>query len=609
MNTTSDSPTRTTALLHSVAHRRAAFVGLVTASLLFTSSAASSAQNRWDTRGPVWTTWWRSEREAILEAHPRSRYARAIDAPARERLQSVLESLPASREEPELVARTLVARARAVEYEGSEAGVRVCAAARERLESGSPIVGAAARIALGLAGGPVEAELLSTHAMGTRALMSSSRSPETEDLYRAHATFALGVHGARTDIPSRAAYVVSALKSVLHAEGSSALARRAAILGLGMTPARELATEPVHGQALAVLLQIAEDTGRPADDRALAVGAAARHAAVLESSLRKTAIERVLALLEEKNGAPVSIQAGVATALGAMVHLGDDAHDVSARQILWRFVANSAPEVRVPAILALGQIASGDGADDGERGDKRTIRERLRSGLEAGRAEFRPWFGLALARLECELASRESGVEKQRHASRILLEAQLAEAELPEHVGAWSIAVGVLGSMDSAPKVRQLFTTTTDVDARGYTAVALGLVGQPTDFGALIAQLTTNRTPLDGGTSFAIALGALGTGDLLPQLVKVRDQELMPWAIDTTMEAVARIGGAKAIEALAIWASDKAAPTARRAAAVRALGWIADEHRDRWQAAAGTCVTLLRSVDFGGPAVGLLDHE
>jgi len=604
-----NSPTRAAASIRSALAARAAWIALA-AMLLLTATTAHGAHGRWDTRGPAWTTWWRGEHAAILASHPRSRYERRLDAPSHARVLAMLESLRLNRDQPDLLARILVARARAVLVDDGKSGAAICAEARERLESKSAVVGAAARIALGLAGGPLEAELLSAHALGTESPMSSSmRAPEIEELYRAHAAYALGVHGARTESPSRAAYVVSSLKSVLHAEGSSALTRRAAILGLAIAPARELSSELVHSQALAVLLHVAEDTERPADERGLAAGAIPNHATVLDARTRKMAIERMLVLLDEKAREPVLVQAGVTTALGGMVDLGDEGHDSTARQLLWRLVANGAADVRPPAILALARIASGDGVDDGERGDKRPIRERLLLGLEKGRPELRPWFGLALARLECDLAAREDGVEKRRHATRLLLESGLVDARLPEHVGAWSIAIGILGSMDSATLVRGLLDKTVDIDARGHVAAALGLLGQPADFGPLLAQLATDRTPLDGGASFAVGLGVLATTEFLPRLVTARSAELAPWAADALAHAVARVGDAKAIEALAIWAGDLEAPSDRRAAAVHALGRLADAKRDRWQASAGACTAVLRGTELGVGSIGLLDHD
>jgi HEAT repeat protein len=490
----------------------------------------------------------------------------------------------------------------------SEDGESKFAAEIERfLTSGSQELAETAAVALGILANDANAELLiALMANDTAALRNVHGLPITGDIAtrtRAFAAYGLGLIGHRSASEAARARINAACVALLDGEGRTMGTRDvqvACLTSIGLSPLPLAITSQIAGPGLctrsdqlAWLVQYYLDERNNFLIRAHAPVAMGRllHG-VDDAALEATVGKQLMADLSEHAGKQVEIQQSCALALGRIGDCDDDPLDAEIRAALMAvpgFLADQ--QTRNFALIALAQVAGrpGNGAGDpiaavlsGE--EEQNPRSFLASQLKRGKRSAVPWAALAIAVLERSLddAQSLSSGEMKR-----LLREVLAEAKSPEQVGAFAIACGIVRDQAARDVLIENLDEERDVEARGYTAVALGLMGERSAIAPIQSIVEKSKYQPELLKSAAIALGLLGDEDLVPTLVGMLEQPSGLSAQAAISSALGFIGDARSLPPLVKMLQDSEKTDLARAFAAAALGIVADKEPLPWNTKIG----------------------
>lgn len=198
-----------------------------------------------------------------------------------------------------------------------------------------------------------------------------------------------------------------------------------------------------------------------------------------------------------------------------------------------------------------------------------------------GKYSERPYGALALGLVGKAIGDRPSIVEYgefRLHSIEALREG-LKETKMDRRSrGAFAIALGILQDEGSKADLKALVADKSeDKELRGYSAVALGLIGIPdTDVVKVIKDALKERSSEELRQQTAIALGLLQTPDTIPTLIQeIKDADSQN-VLGQVVLALAKIGDARAIDPLIEILEDTQRPDLTRALATAGLGLIGD---------------------------------
>jgi len=424
---------------------------------------------------------------------------------------------------------------------------------------------------------------------------------------RAFAAFGLGLIGntARDEMRAR---IVEALIGFLEGDArtqASADVAVACLTSLGLTPLPvDLAAGPVDvsdgwtrpevvvslADQVRYLMSFYEDRdGRGFLVRAHVPTAVGRllAAAPDDSWLRDAVIARFVADLDEFSGEAREVQQSCVQALGQLADCDDDPGDVRIRAALMAIADGSLADqqARNYALIALGRAGgrAGHGAGDPFAALAGPARANPRSfligKLARAKSAARPWAALALAVLE------RSRIDAGRQPSadvRAALRTALKDARSPVEIGGLAVAVGIAQDAAAGEVLRAQLKRTADDEARGFCALALGLVGDQAavqSIEELIAKAKYRPHLLKAG---AIGLGLLGDKAIVPELVSMLEQASALSAQAAIASALGFIGDERSVDPLIALLADEAKTDLARGFAAAALGIVADKERLPW---------------------------
>lgn len=201
-----------------------------------------------------------------------------------------------------------------------------------------------------------------------------------------------------------------------------------------------------------------------------------------------------------------------------------------------------------------------------------------------GRYSERPYGALALGLIGRSIGEKPSIVEygEFRMHSIEALRDGLKETKMDRRSrGAFAIALGMLQDEGSKAELKALVADKSeDKELRGYSAVALGLIGIPDpDVVKVIKDALRERSSEELRQQTAIALGLLQSPDTVPTLLKEMQEADSQNVLGQVVLALAKIGDSRAIQPLVDILNDTSRPDLTRALACAGLGLIGDLER------------------------------
>ncbi|MCC7013756.1 MAG: HEAT repeat domain-containing protein [Planctomycetes bacterium] len=425
---------------------------------------------------------------------------------------------------------------------------------------------------------------------------------------RAFAAYGLGLIGNRSSKPENQSTIVSTLAKVV--DGSEKFAQRdvpvACVVSMGLIPMpiddaamaapvdlKDIGKKPRNAEIKTRLDQVLWLMSYYADEnqdfmvRAHVPRAIAQllsdvpmaSAKSLKTAVAKRFLEDITKLSKERD----EIKQSCIIALGQLGDCDKDEIDVEIRKGLVEAKELANEMAKNFALIALGQASGrpGDGEDPvaGLSEGKKGARSFLQEQLAKGKSNTKAWSALALGVMERSLADA-----KQQTSSDVRSEVRraLKESKTPMEVGAYAVSVGIMQDGDSKDALREKLDSITDDDARGYTAIGLGLVNDRSSIEAIQGLITKSRYKPDLLKSAAIGLGLLGDKTLVDSLVAMLAEAQGLSSQAAISSALGFIGDARSVEPLIQMLQDKQKTENARGFAAAALGIVADKEALPW---------------------------
>ncbi|HUR27915.1 MAG TPA: HEAT repeat domain-containing protein [Planctomycetota bacterium] len=482
---------------------------------------------------------------------------------------------------------------------------------QKRLPSSSQELSETAAVALGIMGSRENIPVLSAVLENDVARLKELGVPQQGNVSvrtRAFAAYGLGLIGHRASDYDRLV-INSTLRKLLDGEGRGMAHRdvpAACLTAIGLTPlqvdARELDPEfaaktnakdmldSLQDQ-VRYLLAYYDDESNNAMTRAqvpTALGRLLRGADIPSDFPERTVVAKALMRSLDDSKTDNSMQQSCILALGVIGDCDEDALDKSIRTALMHVKeATADQQARRFALIALAQAAGQPGKGQGDpihgvntRESQENARRYLTGELN-GRGPARPWAALALAVLERSLAD---SMEAASNDSKLVLRTSLDLARSPDELGALSIACGIARDTGAKDILLKHLESVHDIEARGFTAVALGLLDEQTAIAPLTEIARRSKYQADLLRSAAIGLGLLGDKELVPDLIEMLSGATSLSSQAAISKALGTIGDVRSITPLVgLLRSPDATDLARAFGAV-ALGIVADKEDLPWNA-------------------------
>jgi len=312
--------------------------------------------------------------------------------------------------------------------------------------------------------------------------------------------------------------------------------------------------------------------------------------------LKKLVAETLLVALDPRKGRGYEeeIQQSVCLALGLLGDCDNDKVDEAIREALLNAHNDQQRQAKNFALIALGKIGSRDGEEFQPAGDdpaaapvpsedpsaaRTDIAKHLVSRLSNGKSGEEHWAGLGIGVLAWNLNEQKLAVDK---GTLLPLLAALDKSKAVEDIGAFSISNGIAGNPESRPRLRELLAKTSDPVARGYVALALGLLNAQDALEEIKAIVEQSEYKPDLLKQAAIALGLLGDKNTVTTLVTMLGEAKSLATQASLASALGFIGDKRSVIPLVeMLENTTMTPTARGFAAV-ALGIVADKEPLPW---------------------------
>ncbi|MEW6073004.1 MAG: HEAT repeat domain-containing protein [Planctomycetota bacterium] len=563
-----------------------------------------------------WQWWWEFNKEPYLavRAHQRTagvesgsdgfylgrgrrvRRARADRRPTEvqvvEQILPALQAALAARDSNDMVTGALLGIARIGNDRPGPERAALETAILPHLQEPNRQLAEIAALALGLLGHDPSVLVLGELVLDTESGRRAAGAHEVPVRLRAFAAYGLGILGARTENEDVRRYAVHALRRALEGAGTAspdlAVACASALGRIPLTwsgaadpGAAPIASSGREGQ-IAFLRGIVGDENAHRFVRA----AAATSLAFLlvapgegcPAALAAEVGEEIREDLATRRKVPRELRQSAAIALGILADGDGDPFDARARRALFAAAREAGDEgTRRFALISLSRVAVRPGR--GEAVEAEAVRTEILRFLGGGGAETRRWAALALALLE---RGRGAGEAVPAPAVVQALHICTADANAPADCGAFATATGLLGDPSGVDELFLQLGAQDEEVARGYVAVALGLLQVPSALAPLqeVAQEATYQPWLLRGA--AIALGMLGDPDVVDVLLEKLAASQSISAQASIAQALGRIGDDRTVEPLLALLTDARGTSGSRAFAAVALGLVADEDLLPW---------------------------
>ncbi len=303
-------------------------------------------------------------------------------------------------------------------------------------------------------------------------------------------------------------------------------------------------------------------------------------------NLRGLVARRLMQDVTKLSKAKQEIQQSCVIALGQIGDCDDQDLDKEIRAALMAAREELASNLMAKnfAAIALAQAASrpGSGANPMAGLDpkaKENVRKYFQETFSKAKSVYRPWVALAVGVLE-------RGVQDNKYTSSVEMAAMvreaLREAKQPSEVGAFAIALGIMKDVGGKEVLRDKLNNISDDDARGFNAVALGLIDDRESIELIQGVIKKSKYRPNLLKSAAIGLGILGDKSVVEELVTMLDSATGMASQAAISSALGFIGDSRSIDPLIAMLKDKQKTDNARGFAAVALGIVADKEELPW---------------------------
>ncbi len=306
---------------------------------------------------------------------------------------------------------------------------------------------------------------------------------------------------------------------------------------------------------------------------------------------------------------PQAVKNSAIMALGLMGDADGEDVDRWIRAELKRQAAKGGPLSKRFALMSLAEVGSRRGQGEDLWSASNEVRMELMSHLSRAKRDIRPWAGLALGVFGYQRAIQ--GQELDSNVDRSL--AKIAKkSKTASDLGAYSVALGLRKSKTGTDLLTAKLTSTKDTIARSYVALGLGLSGNKVAVATLQDTLeTSDREPLVQSRT-GLALGLLGDSAVVEELTRRLEKTHSREKRASIATALGFIGDKRSLDALIALlekkgANNNASPT--RDAAMLAIGYMSDRTRTPWRSvlAHGTNYLAETRTLLNGKSTGVLN--
>ena len=511
----------------------------------------------------------------------------------------------------------MIALAKIGDAKGEDGKSAMADAIKRFLPSGSQELSETAAVALGILANRENIELLSAVLNDDLSKLRALGVPQTDKVTtrtRAFAAYGLGLIGFKASNDDRLT-INATLRKILDGEGKGMAQRDiqvACLTSIGLTPidlnpddkAGEDVKKPKAPASLSsrqdqlrYLLSYYKDEANNYLIRAHAPTAMGRLLTTGELSsdfgFRDVVANVLVESLSKESKDQDFMKQSCALALGVIGDSDEDPTDKAIRAALMKVKDDlSDQQVRNFALIGLAQASgrAGHGAGDpiygvNAKDKKDNARSFLLNELGKGKSNVKPWSGLAIAVMEREL---DDAKQASSPDAKLALRSALAESKSPEDIGAFAISCGLVKDTGAKDALIHNLDTVRDVEARGYTAIGLGLMDEQSAIAPIQDIVKKAKYSPDLLKSAAIALGLLGDKQLVPDLVEMLKTSTGLASQAAISSALGYIGDSRSVEPLIkdLMQNQEVTALARAFGAV-ALGIIADKEPFPWNSKIG----------------------
>lgn len=566
-----------------------------------------------------WSHWWRFNRslytrrgEALYGAGPGVQgMAPDVDFLREEVVPALLTVLEREKDKDLLIAALMALGKFGLDAPDTPRGPVLSSqeAITKMIEHGNLEVSESAVIALGMLGTLDVAQPLVQIMKGESG---HTRRKQVSRRMRALAAYGLGVVGRRTAAEAVRAYCVHHLvESINHLDSVSPDVGVACVIALGMVRLRP-ATDGIapdraapppsasrQGQ-VGYLLELLG--GSKVESRVLAyVPVALARLAADQPGLRDGVAQDLIARLALRSKEAQEIRLGCVQALGLLGNSDQTSMDAAIRSRLMELARDGDRLERSVSLVALGRIGGRSGG--GLPGDAAvTLRNYLMGRLESGQTNQKPWAALGLGLLERgRAAAGQPPALGTLHSMRHLL----TKPASPDLAGSLCIALGLAGDKEATGELLRR-ASKGDEFTRGNAMIALGLLRAPEARNLLWAVTQDTQRPLLAHKG-ALALALLRDRQIQSALYAESTKARFIVYQVAALYSLAYVGDGQSLAHLYSILTGRRQSENARAAAVAAMGIIADKDLVPWNHAIGWDAnwwkapkTLLDPVDRRG---------
>lgn len=526
-----------------------------------------------------------------------------------ERIFSALvRSVSTNAEENDIVTACLIALSRLGDPVREDGCSTLAPILREHLSSKIAEVSESAALALGILGHPdgthILVGLLDGAEPGSQLIGSSSVAYRT----RAFSAYGLGLIGAQTANDALRRSIVASLAA--HADvrlETNLEVRVASTIALGLVPLERFSSPKDGGLTsrttqVDFLIDVLSSSKETDLVRAHAPRALAKlvQAPPLPQKCEDLRTRVAAELLRVESDASATLRQGIALALGEIGDNDTQEIDRSIRRLLQEIAQEGGePQTVNFAILALGKCLARFGSGDVDEKDFQDAEQFLMRELAVGRGGRDHWAGLALGLVgraflavdRPELPARTGKALRQR----------LSHERSADSIGAFSVALGLQRDRDASRLLCDRLEEVRDPAARGYVALALGMIEERGALAKIREVLMDSRSKPELLNQAAVALGLLRDKDLVPELCGMLASAGTLSTRAAIASALGLIGDRRSIDPLVRMLEDTEAAPAARAFAAVALGLVADKELLRWN------VKIAADLDYRAAVSTLTD--
>lgn len=503
----------------------------------------------------------------------------------------------------DIVTGCLVALAKIGDAQGEDGASEFEGVIADFLDNSVQEIRETAAVALGILSNDSSIERLANLLKDTAAGRADFSGNDVDYRTRSFAAYGLALIGARTGSEEKRQEIVKHLREVLESDKTSSRDLSVGcLIAMGLVPLETIQppTPAKDGEMIEPeicrLAQISYLRGYLADQnfnyltRAHAPIAVARLMEGLEGKLDteaygklKQAVATSFLDLLSARGIEKELVQSCVLALGLIGDNDGDKIDQEIRDAIAKVPDDISDQLAKNfATIAMakigGTLGTGDKPLDGVVDASKFILDQLTK----GKGQLQAWAALSVGVMVRKLAD----AQQQNAQTSAMVEAlrdTLSETKDQDRVGAYALGSAIAGDVDAIPILSddKLDRMSSD-DARGYVAVALGLLGDRDSLGKIQKIIDESKYRPELLQQAAIALGLLGDKALVVKLIDMLEQSDSLATQAAISSALGFIGDQRSIDPLVTMLQNKDLTEAARGFAAVALGIVGDKEALPW---------------------------